>query len=108
MGKTFTKIRKWAETNGYEVEERNVSRPAITVRVNKELSFDLDERESTIYHSIKGIRGNCAGLYISTQARPDGKWIRPHSFHIGTQGKAIEEMEAEINHYVHGVSRYNW
>lgn len=102
--KTFTKIRKWAEEKGYKVEERNYSRPSIRVVISEEQSFELDMRESTIYHSIRGMKGDCAGLYLAENLKPkSGKFIRSYSFHQRTQKEAIESMEKDIRDWANNT-----
>lgn len=90
----FTKIRKWATAKGFEVKDvvAYTTKPVIRVLINDDLYFEIDERESTIYHSIHGVRGNPKGLYLSTE----GKGRRGYAFHKTSQSSAIEDMENVI------------
>lgn len=89
--KTFTKIRKWAEAKGYEVKDSNYFNK-ITVTINEKLSFTIDQRESTIYHSIRGRKGNAAGIYMAVNH--DGR--SGYGFQQRSQKEMIEKMEQEI------------
>jgi len=98
--RTFTVIRKWAEKNGYKVEETYAygDQPAIRVFINEKLSYKAEMQRSTIYMSIRGQRGEPAGLYITEERkREEGQpWRRDYSFHKPSQKYAIEEMDYTI------------
>lgn len=96
--RTFTNIRKWAEKMGYEVEDRNLVswKPRIMVKVNEKLRFELEVRESTVYHSIRGMKGNAGGLYVT--AHITGR-NRSYDFHQASQRVAIESMESDIKQF---------
>ncbi|UUV46373.1 hypothetical protein [Bacillus phage vB_BanS-Thrax2] len=106
--RTFTVIRKWAEKNGYKVEESWAygDQSAITIQINEQLSFKAEMRESTIYQSIRGQRGECAGLYITekekhVQGQP---YRRSYAFHKPSQKYAIEDMESKIKRWERDAS----
>lgn len=89
--KVFTKIRKWAQEKGYTIEEHSKS---ISVKVNKKLSFTIENRESTIYRSIRGIKGNPKGIYLtefSQRFKSCG-----FSMHYKSQKNIIDRMEEVI------------
>ena len=99
MAKTFTKIRKWAENKGFKVEDvwAYGNKPAIQVTVNDDLHFKIEMRDSTIYHSVRGIKGDRAGMYMSSHRKPkDGRYFRAYGFYQESQTYAIEGMENEI------------
>lgn len=98
--RTFTKIRKWAEENGYKIEETWAygDQDAIRVIVSEKQSFKLEMRKSTIYMSIRGQRGDCGGLYLTEELkREEGEpYRRNYAFHQASQRVAIESMESDI------------
>ncbi|AZU98981.1 hypothetical protein pW2_156 [Bacillus phage pW2] len=98
--RTFTVIRKWAEKNGYKVEDTWAygDQDACRVIVNEKLSFKAEMRNSTIYQSIRGQRGECAGLYLTEERkREEGEpYRRNYAFHMTSQKHAIENMESDI------------
>ena len=98
--RTFTKIRKWAEENGYKIEETWAygDQDAIRVIVSEKQSFKLEVRKSTIYMSIRGQRGDCGGLYLTEELkREEGEpYRRNYAFHQASQRVAIESMESDI------------
>jgi len=101
--RTFTVIRKWAEANGYKVEETWAygDQDAIRVHINEKLSFKAEMRKSTIYQSIRGQRGDCAGLYITEDIKHEAgtTWRRSYAFHKPSQKYAIESMESDIRRW---------
>jgi hypothetical protein len=58
----FKKIRVWAEAEGYKVKNWE-GYQSITI-FTEVGNFEVSHRESTIYHSIRGMRGNPKGLYV--------------------------------------------
>ncbi|UUV46906.1 hypothetical protein [Bacillus phage vB_BanS-Thrax4] len=98
--RTFTVIRKWAEKMGYTVEDTWAygDQDACRVVVSEKLSFKLEMRKSTIYQSIRGQRGDCAGLYLTEERkREEGEpYRRNYAFHQRSQREAIEDMERDI------------
>lgn len=97
MAKTFTKVRKWAQDNGYEVKDVRGygGLPKIEI-TSPEFLFELEMRESTIYYSVRGgMKGNRAGMYLSSVPN-DGKFHRNYSFHKDSQKDAINDMKSEI------------
>ena len=84
--KNFTKIRKWAKDNGFEVKDESYGyQDAIKIIVNEKDYFTCEMRKSTIYMSIKGQKGSAGGLYVGLNGH--------HSFHQTTQDDAIRSME---------------
>jgi hypothetical protein len=59
----FKSIRKWAEQEGYKVKNWD-GYQSITI-FTEVGQFEVANRESTIYHSIRGMRGNPKGVYLS-------------------------------------------
>lgn len=99
MEKTkFTKVRKWAEEQGYKVQDKSYSfKSAIKVIVDEENAFTCETRESTIYMSIRGVKGDAGGLYLTHEYKPkDGRFIRSYAFHKNSQKEMIEDMEDKI------------
>ncbi|PGO60663.1 hypothetical protein [Priestia megaterium] len=94
----FTKIRKWADEKGFKVEDERGygGQPCIRVIVNdKNEGFKLEMRESTIYHSVRGMKGERAGLYLELNKRGH----RTTGFYQESQTVAIEEMERDLENF---------
>ena len=91
----FTKIIKWAKENNYEVLDE-ISEYSheyrVTIRV-EDLKFEIENRESTIYHSIRGMKGKPKGIRLQTQRSGGVEYSRPFSDIYKTQSEVIEEME---------------
>lgn len=104
--KSFTKIRKWAEEKGYIVEDYKgliSDRQQVTIHATDDIKFQIENRESTVYQSIRGKRGNPKGIYLSTNrfyadANGSGKayWHSGYGFCHYTQKEIIESMETTI------------
>jgi hypothetical protein len=93
----FTRIKNWAERKGFKIEEgTSGTRPYIKVIVNnKNEGFKLEDRKSTIYRSIRGMKGKCAGIYLEVIQK--GK--THYDFHKTSQRNAIESMERDLERY---------
>ena len=83
MDLEFVNVRKWAQEKGFKVTDWDDQR-TITIQAG-EKRFVLQQRESTIYRSVRGIKGNPKGLYLS------GVW--KYAFKVASQKEAIQEME---------------
>lgn len=90
----FTKVLKWAEQNGYEVKESLFKR-GFVIKVNEDVSFTIEQKESTIYTSIRGKKGRAAGIYL-TKKTPNFKGL---CLQVSSQADALERMEDAINQY---------
>ena len=101
--RTFTVIRKWAEANGYKVEETWAygDQDAIRVRVNEKLSFKAETQRSTIYMSIRGQRGEAGGLYLTEEIKhEEGKpYHRNYAFHKPSQKQMVADMTESIRRW---------
>ena len=100
MAKTFTKVRKWAEERGYKVEDVKGfgGLPCIVIHTVMEghvIPFELEIRESTIYHSIRGMKGRPKGMYLSVRGGRSSS-----ALHQSTQGIAITVMENRMKREV--------
>lgn len=96
MAKTFTKVRKWTKEQGHEIEDREAYGDEVCVVIraslgDRVLSFRLEQRESTIYHSIRGMKGDPKGMYLSVIGKR-----RCSSMLQSSQKEAITEMERFI------------
>lgn len=94
--RTLTNIRKWAEKMGYEIKDAPIVpwKPRVVVTVSDRLYFELEIRESTIYHSCRGgMQGNPAGLFVTTHEKGN---YRTYAWHQRSQREAIEYMERDI------------
>jgi hypothetical protein len=103
----FTKIRKWANEKGYQVEDAYAygNRPAIKVTVDEQHSFTCEEKESTVYYSVNGMAGDRGGLYMAHNHKPeDGRFVRPYSFWYQSQTDMITAME----NYLHKFAIKEW
>lgn len=102
MAKSFTKIRKWAEEKGFRVEEKSGygGKPCIHVYTGDRTGYAFDMRDSTIYMSHRGQRGNAGGLYMA-QIRPtkrnDVGIDVGYGFQERSQSYCIEKMEWDLS-----------
>lgn len=95
----FSKIRKWAEEQGYACEDLETydKKPAIQIKVNDTLSFCFEMRASTIYRSVRGQKGNRAGIYMFYKWKPkDGRYIPENATCQYSQTDAIESMKTSL------------
>lgn len=96
----YTKVRKWAESNGFQVKEiwgaYSNGDECIEIIVNEELSFELEYRKSTIYHGVKGKKGDAKGLYLREH---NEKGQMPYATRQYAQTDAIESMNTSILYY---------
>lgn len=93
--KKLSKIKKWADTNGYAVKEHAISRDyQITVSIHKNLSFTVSERESTVYSSIRGKKGNPKGVYLAIN--DTSNFGSGYHFQYPSQKAIIDEMDEVI------------
>lgn len=88
----FTRIKKWATEKGYTITKGSYSNSIRIFIDNSFNGFEISFHESTIYRSIKGMRGEPKGLYIA-EIRNNRLG---YSFHKKSQSEIIEEMEYEI------------
>lgn len=85
----FTRIRKWAEANGFEVKE-GYREEAITVRVDSTLYFSIDNRASAMFYGRNGLTGDRGGLYMSIN-KEGQRWSGSCFYY--SQKEMIEYME---------------
>lgn len=98
----LTKVIKWAEENNYQMIDRYSSSgyPAFEIIVDEVNSFKCETRDSTIYMSIHGQRGDIGGLYLTHIYKPkDGRFHRPYGFWKSSQNEMIAEMEITLSRY---------
>lgn len=101
MANTFTKIRKWAEEKGFVVEDKYGygGKPCIHVYLGDRTGYAFDMRDSTIYMSIRGQRGNAGGLYMA-QIKPnkhnDVGIDVGYGFQERSQSYCIDKMEYDL------------
>lgn len=94
----FTKIIKWAKENNYEVTDEisnYLGKYQVIIKVGS-IRFTVENKESTIYYSIHGMKGDPKGIRLETQVLEEGKYKRPFSFIYKTQSEVIREMENDI------------
>jgi len=95
----FTRIIKWAKDKGYEIKDTYAygDNKAVLIVVDEENSFKCETRDSTVYMSIRGQRGNAGGLYLTHKRKPkDGRFIRDYAFLQSSQKEMIMVMEGQI------------
>ena len=96
----YTKVRKWAVENGYEVEDivtAYTEKEQLRVIIDEEHSFLCETRDSTVYMSVKGRAGNAGGLYLTDEYKPkDGRLVRNYSFWKSSQRDIIDSIKDSI------------
>lgn len=91
----FTKIIKWAKENNYETLDETSEynhEHRVIIEVGN-LKFKIENKESTIYHSIHGMKGKPKGIRLQTQKLGGVNYSRPFSDIYKTQSEVIKEME---------------
>lgn len=87
---TFTKIRKWAKENGFNVRDWDFIANHMDIDVNG-VSFTISKRESTMYRSARSgsMKGNPKGMYLYRSGQG-------FAYQVSTQQEAIDEMKKYI------------
>lgn len=90
----FTRIKKWAEENDYPIIESEELQ--MLKVVTEKVQFDISNRESSIYHSVKGLKGDRAGLYMSIRHKAQ-TYSSVYCFYY-SQKEIIETMEETLKY----------
>lgn len=100
----LSKVKKWAETNGYYVKILDYKNSYhLQITVSEDLFFYVSFKESSIFQSIRGKKGMAKGIYLAIKYQNHLGYDFPYP----SQKAVIEKMDQEINSLLSVVKKEN-